>query len=93
MQFVIEDDLTFEQIRENSPQWIVYACAQWQHPIARVTERIIASPTYVLTLLDPNEAESDDKAELKLDSEDAVTEAIMNYVNTIMNYVNRLAEE
>lgn len=81
-----ESDLTFEQTREQSPQYLVYARALWQHPVARVTELIVFEPPYIVVLLDPTKSDSDDGEEFGFEFRGSV-------LHSILNYVNRLAED
>ena len=69
-----DDELEFHMIRQQSPQWNV----TWKGEVyARVTERYIAAPTYVVTRVNKRQ----DAEEVALNDREAVCKQIVDWIN------------
>lgn len=73
----IVDTLRFVEVRQQSPQWAVFL---GERQVARVTERYIATPPFVVTLIDVNREDVD---ESKHEDRDGVMAAIVAFVRSI----------
>lgn len=79
MNLATEDDLIFEPTRVMSPQWKVTTCGV---PVARVTERLVAQPRYVVMKLDANGA--DEGEYVPCEDDDQVMEHLLALANPIL---------
>lgn len=77
---VLETQLHFVEVRAFSPQWVVsYEREGSRVEVARVTQRIIASPPYVLTRI----KEGADTEETLHDDRDGVMAALLLHVRSL----------
>lgn len=68
-----EEDLEYRPVRQLSPQWEVYLHAE-DRLVARVTQRYVAEPPYILTLL-PEERD------IPLETRDDVVVVLLGHLN------------